>query len=72
MTLEALEIRLSALESELAQLKQQLAVEKSVMKTHPWEKLFGSFANSEGFEEAARLGREYREAQRPQENEEAA
>lgn len=28
-----------------------------------WEKIFGSFADSEGFEEAARLGREYREAQ---------
>ena len=28
-----------------------------------WEMIFGIFADSEGFEEAVRLGREWREAQ---------
>ncbi len=28
-----------------------------------WETIFGIFADSEGFEEAVRLGREWREAQ---------
>ena len=72
MTLETLENRLNVMEAELAQIKQQLQTEKSAITPHPWEKIFGSFANSEGFEEATRLGREYREAQRPAEDEEAA
>ena len=72
MTLETLENRLNAMEAELAQIKQQLQTEKSATTPHPWEKIFGSFANSEGFEEAVRLGREYRNAQHLPENEEAA
>ena len=38
---------------------------------NPWlDQVFGSFADSEGFEEAVRLGREYRESQRMEYNEE--
>ena len=63
-TLE-IEERLTTVEKELAQIKQQLAVEKAPSVIPQWEKIFGTFANSEGFEEAVRLGREYRESLRP-------
>ncbi len=68
MAAEALEDRLAAIESELAQIKSQLADEKSPPAPAGWEKMFGIFAGSEGFEEATRLGREYRESQRPKED----
>ena len=42
-----------------------MLVDKDQPASHRWEKVFGSFANSEGFEEAVRLGREYRESLRP-------
>jgi len=71
MAIETLEDRLTAVERELAQIKEQLA-EKSPTSAHPWDKVFGFFANSEGFEEAVRLGREYREALRPKDEEDAA
>ena len=60
---------MATLESELAQVKRQLAAEKPPIAVAPWETIFGSFADSEGFEEAVRLGREYREAQVPEDNE---
>ena len=63
MAVEALEKRMTALENELAQIKQELAAEKSLSAPAGWEKMFGIFADSEGFEEATRLGREYRESQ---------
>jgi hypothetical protein len=34
-------------------------------KAEWWEEMFGSFANSEGFDEAVWLGKEYRESLRP-------
>lgn len=63
MAAGALEERLAAVESELAQIKRQLAEERPSATPANWEKIFGSFADSEGFDEAVRLGREYREAQ---------
>ena len=70
MAIKTLEDRLATLESELTQIKQQLAAEKP-QPAASWEKMFGIFADSEGFEEATRLGREYRESQRPPEDAEA-
>ena len=61
----SVEERLSAIEQELAQLKQQLAMEKPSTTVPWWEQRFGAFANSESYEEATRLGREYRESLRP-------
>ena len=62
MSLEDLiEARLTAVEKELAQIREQLASDKRKSEAHPWEKVFGAFANSEGFEEAVLLGREYRQ-----------
>ena len=66
-----LESRLVTLENELAQIKWQLANEKQSKPAAGWEKMFGIFADSEGFEEATRLGREYRESQYPKEDAEA-
>ena len=66
MSTEALENRLAAVESELAQIKRQLAAEKPQVGPPGWESIFGSFADSEGFDEAVRLGREYRGAQNAQ------
>jgi hypothetical protein len=68
MPTETLEDRLTALENELAELKQQLAASKPLASIPPWEKIFGSFADSEGFEEAVQFGREYRESLRPKQD----
>ncbi len=57
------EKRISALESELALLKQKF--ERIEKKEIPWWKeRMGTFADDPAHEEAMRLGREYRLAQR--------
>lgn len=59
-----LEERISALEVELTRLKAR--VEGKTIEGNVWlDKVWGSFANDPDFEEAMRLGREYREAQQP-------
>jgi hypothetical protein len=68
MPSETLEDRLTAVENELAQLKHLLADSNSPKRAGWWEKMFGSFADSEGFEEAVRLGKEYRESLHPKDN----
>jgi hypothetical protein len=70
MATGSLEERVTALETELAQLKKQLAAEKPQGAIPWWEKIFGTFADSEEYEEAMRLGREYRESLRPKDDEE--
>jgi len=67
MRAEVMDDRLTAVENEIAQIKRQLAAEKPQTGPAGWEKMFGIFAESEGFDEAVRFGREYREAQRPPE-----
>ena len=71
MTTETLEKRLKAVENEVANLKQRLSADKSQTSTASWKGIFGSFANSEGFEEAVRLGKEYRESLRHEDNRKA-
>jgi hypothetical protein len=70
MATATLEERMAALEKELAQLKQQLHVETPSPIIPWWEKIAGTFANSENYDEAMRLGREYRESLRPKDDEE--
>ena len=60
--MESLEARVKALETEVAELKKLL----SGTKQAPWwELVAGKFANDPIYDEAMRLGREYRESQRP-------
>ena len=68
---EALESRLTAVERELAKLKQTLVAAKRIPPSPWWEKMFGSFADSEGFDEAVLLGKEYRESLRPRDDQKA-
>lgn len=58
------EERLALLEREVARLKIHL--ERRSSSSQPWwHPIVGTFANDPAFDEAMRLGREYREAQRP-------
>lgn len=68
MAAETLERRLEAVENEIAEIKRRLEGEKPRTGTAGWEKIVGTFADSEGFEEATRLGREWREAQNAGDN----
>ena len=59
-----LEKRVAALEGEVARLRHDLAA--SSAKQQPWwEEVAGVFADDPAFEEAMRLGREWRESFKP-------
>ncbi|MEW4570586.1 hypothetical protein AB1L88_22210 [Tautonia sp. JC769] len=58
-----LEARVAAIEDDLKQLKQSLG--QATSKAPWWESIVGTFENDPHFEEAMRLGREYRESLRP-------
>ena len=60
MSQKSLNERVSQLESELAAVKKHLPPEPT-----GWRSLIGVFADDPAFDEAMRLGREYRESQRP-------
>jgi hypothetical protein len=64
MAKDNIEARLAALEAEVEQLKQRLAQAKEP-DVPWWQKIAGSFANDPLYEEAMRLGREYRESTGP-------
>ena len=57
-----LEERVSQLENQVRHL---LGDRKPGERTAGWEAVLGTFADSDGFDEAVRLGREYRESLRP-------
>lgn len=63
------EERLTALEEKVEALKQQ-AADKSTDKSDEnipwWQRIVGIHADSPGFEEAVRLGREWRESEDPE------
>jgi len=80
MAAAELELRVTALEAEVARVKEQLgksALEVEVArlkerleesaepKPHWVDKVYGAFANDPDFLEAMRLGRQYRESLRP-------
>ena len=71
-TLTSFEERLTALEDEVAQLKQRLTATNGVSIVPWWEQRFGAFAGRAECEEADRLSREYRESLRPKDAEDAA
>lgn len=64
MAASALALRVSALEAEVAQMKEQLA--QTAKPSGDWlDEIFGAFDNDPIYEEAMGLGREYRESLRP-------
>ena len=66
-----LEERVKALETELAEVKKQFAKERTAERVPWWEKIYGTFAESEEYDEAMRLGREWGESFRPNDDEAA-
>ena len=58
---QKLEERVAILEAEVARLKNKL--DKNA-NTPWWEKIHGTFANDPVYDEAMKLGREYRESLR--------
>ena len=59
-----MEDRVAALETDMARVKEQL--EKVVPAQKDWiDEIYGAFENDPIYEEAMRLGREYRESLRP-------
>jgi len=64
MAAAELELRVTALEAEMAQVKEQLG--KSAPAQGDWlDEIFGVFDHDPIYAEAMRLGREYRESLRP-------
>ena len=63
MSQTELETRISVLEKEVAFLKQKMEKEEKA-KEPWWKQRIGVFADDPAYEEAMRLGREYRLAQR--------
>ena len=66
-----LEERVAALEAEVARLKQERAVEMPTKKPR-WEEIRGMFKGDPIYEEAMRFGREWRQSQRMEYDEEPA
>ena len=62
-----LEKRLEALEAEVAILKGKIGEQENSEK--PWYKKIPKFGGNPAYEEASRLGREYRESQKDFEDE---
>ncbi|HZT42399.1 MAG TPA: hypothetical protein VFA07_09415 [Chthonomonadaceae bacterium] len=72
MPAPSIEERLTAIEKELEQIKQQLETNPSQTNAPWWEQIFGTFANSEAYDEAMRLGHEYRVSLRPKDDEDVS
>lgn len=65
---EPLENRVALLEAEIQAIKQRLPQPKNPADALPWwEEIFGAFKNDPLFDEAMRLGEDYRKSQRPNE-----
>jgi len=63
MTTAELAKRLSAVEQELARLRQERNEKPHLAQT--LEKIHATFQNDDAFNEAMRLGRQWRKSQRP-------
>jgi hypothetical protein len=59
---EQLEERVALLEAEVERLKHQIHKEPASLPW--WEKIAGTFSENAAYDEAMKLGREYRESQR--------
>lgn len=70
MATTSIEERLRVLEFEVTQLKERILPDVSQPEATWWKKIVGVYRDDPEFEEAMRLGREYRESLRPTEDEE--
>jgi hypothetical protein len=59
---EQLEERLTLLEAEVDRLKRKIDLTPAALSW--WEKIAGTFAENPAYDEAMKLGREYRESER--------
>ena len=59
----SLEERVAALEVRMEEVKHRQEQDKSEESVPWWKKIVGVYQDSPAFEEAARLGREWRESQ---------
>jgi hypothetical protein len=64
MTNTELENRIAALEAEVALLKSKIEKNEDKTEVPWWEEHLGIFADDPIYDEAMRLGREYRESQK--------
>lgn len=71
MSMPTLEERVAALESEISHLKKESTPEISQDIRPWWERIRGRFESDPDYDEAMRLGREYRESLRPRDEEDA-
>ncbi len=60
-----LNARVTALEAEISKLKERVEKSDQSDKTPWWERISGTFRDDPVYEEAMKLGREYRESLRP-------
>ncbi len=64
MTNSELEKRIENLEAEVASLKSKIEEKKDKQEIPWWKQRIGVFADDPIYDEAMRLGREYRESQK--------
>ncbi len=69
MTNIEIEKRLEIVEAEIAVLKSKVEKKDETTALPWWKQIVGTFADDPAHEEAMRLGREYREAQKDFEDE---
>ncbi len=62
MTTQQLEARLATLEEQMLQVKRLLITKEETSQMPWWDKIAGSFADDPDFDEAERLGREWRKS----------
>ena len=65
MTSSEIEVRITAIEAELAALKAAIPSPAPSHPVHALERIHGLFENDQAFKEAARLGRQWRQSDRP-------
>ena len=68
----SVEDRLIALEAEVREIKSRLEAASPEAVTPWWKRIVGVYRDDPEFEEAMRLGREYRESQRPKDRQNGA
>ena len=64
MTNSEIEKRIAVLEAEVSSLKSKVEKKDDINEIPWWKQRIGMFADNPAYDEAMRLGREYRESQK--------